>query len=347
MATSRRLVIMAAVIFGVLLGGAPAAFAHATLEHSSPGSGSVLKQPPTKVILTFAESVGVAHGDIEVYDDHLHRVDLNDAGHPTGSGDTVGVRLAPDLHRGTYSVTWRVISADSHPISGGYTFSVGAPSMVTGKPPVLSGGHRSVGILLGAMRLLGYFGLIAGAGGLAFLLIWREGRTEPLLRRITGGGFAAGVVSAAGLFIIQAPYAQGSSLAHLFDGDLLNLVAHSHYGRAVAIRLALWLTAATAVTLWLHGVRRAAWLVVPLVVALPVTWAVAGHGDTGSDVWLSLASESLHVLAVAVWMGGLVVLSAHLLRREDRELIFAVLPRFSTVGLMSVATIVVTGLYQA
>lgn len=342
-----RILAVLAVVGWLVLADAPAAFAHATLEHTSPASGAVLKSAPAVVTLTFGESVGINSSDIQVFDDHLHRVDRNDAGHLTGTGATVGVRLKPKLTKGTYTVTWRVVSADSHPISGGYTFSIGAPSTVVGEPPSLGGGHQSVGILLGAMRLLGYVGLIAGPGALIFFLMWPAGRTRQLVRRLIVVGVLVGIVSTAGQFILQAPYAQGASVRHLFDGNLLNAVAHTHFGKVLLIRLSLWISLAVATAHWFVGRRPAAWGVGGLVLALPVTWATVGHGDVGKQIPLSLASESLHVLAMTAWLGGLTVLSLAVLRRSTRAEALAVLPRFSSVALACVAAITVTGLYQA
>lgn len=343
----RRVVVVLGLSGGLIVAGASSASAHAVLEHTSPASGAVLKHSPTEVTLTFGEDVGVNSSDVQVFDDKLHRIDKGDAGHLTGHGETVGVDLPPNLRRGTYTVTWRVISADSHPVAGGFTFSVGAPSKVTGTLNGLGGGSRSVGILLGAMRFLGYAGLIAGPGGLVFLLLWPAGRRDRRSRQLIGGGLAAGALSSAGLFLVQAPYAQGESLAHIVDGGLLNSVAHSHFGRVLIARLILWLILAAALALVVAGVRLSVWLAAATGAALPVTWAIAGHGDVGSQVPLALASESLHVLAVTVWIGGLLVLTTRLLRSSEGDELFDVLPRFSTLALCSVSAILVTGLYQA
>ncbi len=345
--TTQAIGVIATAGWLLLFVGAPAASAHAELEHTSPASGAVLKHPPAFVTLTFGEGVGVNSQDIQVFDDHLHRIDDRDAGHLTGAGDTVGVRLAPNLRRGTYTVSWRVISADSHPISGGFTFSIGAPTAVVGKPSGLGGGHRSVGVLLGGMRLLGYLGLVAGPGALIFLLMWPGGRVRQLVRRLIVVGVVGGIVGTAGQFVLQAPYTQGASLLHLFDGDLLTSVAHSHFGHVLVVRFALWLALAVSSAQWFLGRRLAAWPTGVLVLALPATWATVGHGDVGQQVVLSLASESLHVLAVTAWFGGLTVLSLAVLRRATRSEALAVLPRFSAMALTCVVVISATGLYQA
>lgn len=343
----RRLVVLGMCTAALVLGGSSMASAHAVLEHSSPADGAVLRHQPTEVTLTFGEAVGVTSNNLQVFDDRLHRVDDRDAGHLTGQPDAVGVRLAAHLTPGTYTVTWRVVSADSHPIAGGFTFSIGHPSRVAGHVAGLGGGHRSVGVLLGSARLAGYLGLLAGPGGLIFVLIWPGARDVRRLRRMIVAGIELGAVAAGAQFVLQAPYAQGESLSHLLDPSLLDAVANSHFGRVLVIRFALWLVLAMSVALWWQGRRGAAWLVTGTVLILPVTWADAGHDGTGSQVPLALVSDSLHVLAVTAWLGGLLALTAYLLRRSPDTETFAVLPRFSTLALGCVAIIVVTGLYQA
>jgi copper transport protein len=342
-----RLVLVSGLAGALVCGAATAASAHAALEHTSPGSGSVVKHSPTEVTLTFGEDVGVDSQDVQVFDDQLHRVDLGDTGHLSGQGDTVGVRLPPALKRGTYTVTWRVISADSHPVSGGFTFSVGAPSKVAGTVSGLNGGSRPVGIALGAMRFLGYAALVAGPGVLVFLLVWPAGRRDRWTRRLIRSGVAAGLLSAAGLFVLQAPYSQGQSFGSGFSSSLLRGVASSHYGVVITVRFGLWLSVGIALQLLAAGRRWAVWPAAAGVPALAVTWALAGHGDTGTRVPLALVSETVHVLAVTVWLGGLLVLTGRVLRSAERDEVFDVLPRFSAVALGCVSLILVTGFYQA
>jgi len=120
----------------------------------------VLPAAPTQVTLDFGEPVGVEAGAVRVFDDKLHRVDSGD---PSGAGARVGIGLRSGLRAGTYTVTWRVISADSHPVAGGFTFSIGHPSKVIGTVRGESGGSRLVGQLLGAARFAGYAGLVLGS----------------------------------------------------------------------------------------------------------------------------------------------------------------------------------------
>ncbi|TML16676.1 MAG: copper resistance protein CopC [Actinobacteria bacterium] len=100
----------------------PSAFAHAILQESSPSNNSVVRTSPKSVSLRFNEAVETAFGSIRVYDCGGGRVDSGKIVRP--SKDSVAVQIDRKLPRGTYIVTWRVISADSHPVAGAFVFNV-------------------------------------------------------------------------------------------------------------------------------------------------------------------------------------------------------------------------------
>jgi copper transport protein len=341
-----RIASIIALVVATVVGAATAAQAHAILETTTPAAGSVVPAAPHQVALTFGESVGVSTNDIQVFNDRLVRVDTGGAHQLTSHSDTVRVRLDPRLPHGTYTVTWRVVSADGHPVSGGFTFSVGAPSHIRGNVPGLGGGSATVGLLLGGARLLGYAGLIAGPGALTFLLLWPAGLADRRARRIIVTGLGTSVVAVVALFAIQGPYSQGQSISHLFADGSTSLVASSHYGHVLFARLALVVVLCVAATPLFHGSRVAHYVAGAAVVMLPVTWAVAGHGGAGSNAPLAALSESIHVAAVTIWLGGLLMLLAVLLPRPDAGVQLLVLPRFSNVALGCVTAIIATGTYQ-
>ena len=111
-------------LFGVLLAATPAS-AHAALVATDPGNGTIVPDAPNKVTLTFSESVQLVNGKIQVLGPDNSRADQ---GEPTVNGATVTIPLRSGGGRGTYLVSYRVISADSHPIGGSITYSVGAAS---------------------------------------------------------------------------------------------------------------------------------------------------------------------------------------------------------------------------
>lgn len=113
------------IAVAVLLAAPAAASAHATLEGSAPPRGATVEEQPGAVALRFSEPVEGNFGAVRVYDAEGEQVDEGEAFHPGGEGAELGVRLQPGLADGSYTATYRVVSADGHIVSGGYVFSIG------------------------------------------------------------------------------------------------------------------------------------------------------------------------------------------------------------------------------
>lgn len=337
---SRALLLLACAAvgsFALLLLGATPASAHAVLERATPAAGSVLHTAPARVTLTFGEPVTVAGDAIRVYDDHLRRADRGGSDHAGGRADTVGVRLRPHLPAGTYTVTWRVVSADTHPVSGGVTFSVGHPSTVAGAVHGEAGGSRLVGVLLGTARLAGFVGIVGLGVAFALFVLWPGGREDRRARRLVWTGWGLLVAGTVGGLLLQGPYGAGDSIAHLHLAATLD----TRFGVLSLVRLGLLAVLAAVL------VAGGAPALTVLGLGVLVTVAAAGHAGTGSQLPLALASDVTHLAAMAVWLGGLALVLACLLRADRAGTLAAVLPRFSRWAFASVAVIVVTGTYQS
>jgi methionine-rich copper-binding protein CopC len=101
------------------------ALAHARLVETYPADGGTLVEPPEQVQLLFNEPVEAEFNPIEVYDQGGERVDEDDARVSPNDARLLVVDLE-ELSEGSYTVEWRVTSADAHPISGTYGFAVDA-----------------------------------------------------------------------------------------------------------------------------------------------------------------------------------------------------------------------------
>ena len=107
-----------------VLAGAPAAWAHATLDSTSPAEGAIVARAPAQVSATFDEPVGVSADGLQVFAPDGSRVDTGQTTHGrTPEQITVGLR--PGLGRGTYTVGWHVISAA--PLAWAYSSTVPRP----------------------------------------------------------------------------------------------------------------------------------------------------------------------------------------------------------------------------
>ena len=114
-----------AAALAALFALAPAAMAHSTLISTEPARDRVVEHAPKMVVLHFDEPVETALGSITVYDGEGERVDAGKIMRP--APESVEVEIPRRLEQGTYTVAWRVISADSDPIKGAWVFHVEKP----------------------------------------------------------------------------------------------------------------------------------------------------------------------------------------------------------------------------
>jgi copper transport protein len=366
--TARRLagagVLVAAVAtVGLALGPAPAD-AHAELISTEPASGERLDVTPERVVLRFTESVDVADDAVEVLTAGGDRVDAGDPGHPGGDGSTVAVDL-PDLEDDTYVVSWRVLSSDSHPVSGAFTFGVGdaAASLSDADAQALlddaqagAGSDRSVGVAYGVVRFAAFAGLLMLVGGAVFVAaLWPAGAEDGRARRILAGAWWVTLGATVLSIPLQAAYAAGGSLADAFDPSVIGDELGARTGRAWLIRLALLaVVSAVGPRLARQATERRTERLLPAAasggLALLATITFTGHATSGDYVGLAVVTDLVHLSAVSVWLGGLAILLGAVLWPADGvgdDRAEAIATRFSDVAFGAVMVIVASGVVQA
>jgi copper transport protein len=334
------------------LAAAPTASAHATLVSSTPTNDEVLERAPAQVVLRFSEPVETAFGSIRVYDDAARRVDEGGTERP--QPQEVAVALRSSLSRGTYTVAWRVVSADSHPVSGAFVFHVGAPG--AGAAGVASqvldeqAGSRTVDRAFAVVRFLTFALILLCVGGaiaLAIVLSREERRIRrPLWAALVTVSVLLALVSLAGIGL-QGAQASGLGLDAAFRLSLLGDVLETRFGHASLARagLALAVTQLAALALvrpWRRE-QALAGAAVGLGVLLAATPAVSGHARVEGG--LAVASDWVHVLAASAWAGGLAFLLLALWRARDARwpLAARAVPRFSALAVVAVGTLLVAG----
>jgi copper transport protein len=247
-----------------LLSAAPAAFAHAQLLGTSPASGATLATQPKLVVFKFGENVGGTLGAVRVYDAAGDEVDNASVSHPAGNAHSIAVGLRAQLPDGTYTATYRVISADTHIVYGGLVFNIGhasAASKVTVAGLIeRNESGRVTKIAFGITRALDYVSIALMLGALAFLLVawapalralaetdddeaWRAAsRTfARRLQRLLCIAIALGVIVSALGFVLQGASAAGVSVWTSLKGSVLNDTLSTRFGAVWAARALDWL----------------------------------------------------------------------------------------------------------
>jgi copper transport protein len=361
-----RLTAAVAIVAGVVGGLSAPASAHATLESTTPSSGAVLAKSPGRIVLHFDEQVEVSFGSIRVFNSNSKRVDAGNATHVPGNSHSVQIDVPAALPGGGYVVTWRVISADSHPVHGAFTFTVGAGGSaagLTGEASQLlasSAGSKSVGVAFGVIRFLGFAAVAVLIGGAVFAVaVWPGARDDRRARRILWGAFAALIVLTGAAFAIQGPYGGGLPLGDAIKPSVLSAVFHTKFGRVYVGRIVLLVAAVPVLAAMLR--RPSAQRVPPWALTLGAvlgilvlgTWGSAGHAGTGSLVAVALPFDAVHLGGASIWIGGLVMVLAVVLpeSRGDNggagSPLRSALPRFSQWALGAVVAIAITGGFAA
>ncbi|GAA3795621.1 hypothetical protein GCM10022403_031950 [Streptomyces coacervatus] len=353
----RTLALLFLAVVGMLLAGAGPASAHAALTGSDPAQGVVVDKAPSQVTLTFSEKVATSDDSLRVLDPKGKRVDT---GKPSNvSGTSYAVPLHSGLHDGTYTVSWQVVSADSHPVAGAFTFSIGAPSTTSVSVTDRTVGGGVVGWLYGFGRYVSYAGFIVMVGGAAFVLAcWQRGSGVRPLQRFVVSGWLALTSATLLLLLLRGSYTSSGKVGDIFDLSLLGQVLQTKSGAALVSRLLLLAAAALFIAV-LFGAydkredeeKRDLTFGLAIgggVVAagLAASWAMAEHASTGLQPGIAMPVDVVHLLAVAGWLGGLCALLVALYR-SDTPIEAAAVRRFSRVAFGSVLALVATGIYQS
>jgi copper transport protein len=310
---------------------ATSASAHASLVSTEPSDGSVLAAAPKTVQLRFNEPVtpaavtlidaaGKTRGDVVI----------------TAVDQTVTLTLPDNLPDGTQVVSYRVISADGHPVAGSLLFSIGAASTATALPASGS----AVAVLIWLARVGVYLGLFVGIGGVFFAAWIGQGASGG---RVFIGALQIGLLSAVaslglqGLDVLDLPWSAIATPAPWQAGFATSL------GPALLIAIlamAIALFAARSATMTI------AWVLTSVaMLGVGLSLAASGHAATAPPQWLTRPSLFLHGIAVAYWVGALAPLAVMAQRRNDT--LPRVLHRFSAVAVPIVGMLVLSGLALA
>ncbi|HEV7721761.1 MAG TPA: copper resistance protein CopC, partial [Iamia sp.] len=339
----RRLLVVLALGLGLaalLVGAGPAApaSAHAELVSTTPGDGARLGAAPSRVEITFSEDVSTTLGAVRVLDRSGDRVDR---GGVEAGGGVVTVDLE-DLDDGAYIVAWRVVSADSHPIHGSFTFTVGdGAERIDGDLAAALLGDPGDGpwkVVGAGTRALGYGGALLAAGLAVFLALAHDkGPERSALRRLLRAAAGVGAIGILAELPVRAALATGLGPDALTEPGVAGQLLGDRVGIGMAVALLTLLFLAV-------DAGRDRLLAGAGVVALGVAFAIAGHTATTSPEVLAIGSDSVHVAAASVWLGGLVgCLAVVAARRRAGTSSAAVVMRFSSVAGIALGAVAVAG----
>lgn len=317
------------------------AYAHATLKRTSPGFRQELKGTPRRVLLDFDQRVKVLPGTIRVL--NKTGTDLARPARAAGARVVAGV---PPLRDGAYTIRWRAMSADSHVVSGVWTFGVNVPAPPVEKAYGAGGPTRQEHVV----RWVWFLGLALAIGALGLRLIVLRGLAVPraLERRIAvaaGLGCVVSLQAGVAAFSLRAEDALQLPFGRFLYGDL-SPMAQTRFGVAfVTMTLAFALVLALVYLGWL--LDRVDVLVPAFVIALLFVGglSLSGHDavDPGSS-WKTELADWVHLSAASLWTGALATMAV-LLWTGAPELRRVAFMRFSRLATVLVALVLGAGVY--
>jgi copper transport protein len=304
-----------------------AAFAHASLVRAEPADGAMMAETPKVLKLTFNEPVSVL----------VMRL-IGPSGEvvaPTAAAENNVVTVTPpQLPRGSHVLSWRVVSADGHPVGGSFVFSIGAASGTS----VAASSNTVARSALWAAKLAVYIAMVLGIGG-AFFEIWAgtAGRTRAksfatsvYVALLLGGLIAAPIsVGLQGLDALDLPVSQ------LLQAEVWRAGWQTAYGlTALVAECAIVAGLLALVT----PMRLARALALVGLLGIGLALLLSGHAGTVEPRWLTRSAVFLHGATVAFWIGALIPLVVAI-RAGDRDSLM----RFSRLIPVPLAVLIATG----
>lgn len=334
MSVRARRIVIAGIVTGLwLLAPSTTASAHSGLESSDPAEGEVVPSPPALVTMTFTEPPDPALSNVAVL--NTAGVSVGSAAAEPGSAPrSLSVALPSDLPDGVYTVSWQVVSeADGHLTAGTFAFGIGVDPATAPAPTLDTATTPDPSALAIAGKIALYIGIVL-AIGVAVTGLWIVGPELPGRRGLCLVAGAAAVFGAAVMLI-----AERATLEVSFD-DLLGSSTGTSYRLllgAAAVLLGCALAAAftrARLPLVLLGLAGA---------AAAVVRAMGGHAAASSPALPQELAQSIHMIAVGVWIGGLVPMLLVLRRRKGGPPI-AEARRYSRIAGWAVLVVVLTGI---
>lgn len=288
------------------------AYAHAVLEKAVPTQDSQLQSAPNEIVLQFNERL----------EDELYYIKVFDS-----SGEEVGksktklshdqkqlMQTLPELTDGRYTVSYSLLSADGHPIKGSYIFSVGK---VSGEKINISQGEQDSPWIF-AVRIFYYITLLLVTGWI-FWGTAGDGRRWAFYLQIAF--FLANI----GMGIITAGY-----LDQWNFNAFISLITGTTVGITWGISMILSV-------LGFGLLSRNAWLDRGWALLLLAVKSMNGHAVAFEPPLLTVTIDFIHLLAAAIWSGGLLYLLIYWKKKRN------LLVTFSKTALVCLLMLIVTG----
>lgn len=275
------------------------ALAHASLLSTLPGQGVTLPRPPVTFQLEFNEPVSPLvmrlvrpSGQIAT----LTKV--------TAENKTVTIAAPPMPDQGSYVLSWRVISADGHPVGGVVSFAVGHPSSGVAAPAFR--GANAVHAMIWAAQFVLSIALFMGVGG-AFFAAWLAAKRPLLGRGVLVALMICGIFAAACSIPLQGLDALAEPLRDVWRLGVWAEGFGTSWGSTVIVAVAALVLGLLTLGLENRFLTRA--LTTLAMAGIGLALVASGHASTSQPRLMTVPAVFLHGVCVAFWIGSLLPLA--------------------------------------
>jgi copper transport protein len=328
----RRCLLGTTALVLVLLGGGPA-LAHADLVSTEPAYGDAVPSGAGRALLRFNYPVELSGAIVELSG---RTAVVGEPAYAQPDHKAVAVPFSR-LEPGGHVLTWFLVARDGHVMGGELAFSVtGGAGAASAAPPSRPRSLSRFSTAEDLARLAGFASLIVLGGGVAFVsLLWPAGAGLGRTRLLLWGALTGALLATVALLGLRAAFVP------------LDLLARTHFWRVLLLRLGFLAMAAPVVAVLTlapgRALRSQHWMLAAGASGLGVlvTHGLLGHAYARGP--LAMIADVVHLGAVALWLGGLVVLAVVLLPRRRSDELSVVVPRWSQLAFASMATAAVAG----
>jgi len=343
-----------AVLALFVISTTPLAYAHPLIENSNPRASTNVSAGLTQITIGFSEAVDVDFSYIKVFDSNGNQIDNKDTQYLNPEDESVLALTTPPLQDGVYTVSIQVLSkVDGHLVPYAFVFGVGDVEL---PPPPQITIEQQIYFPEAGARFPGLVGQVIVLGAaISSLLIWR-GVKKPWIKenaefqRFFHGKFST--ITGIGLFAVFASNILMLIIQTIRLKTSASDVLETSFGTIWIIRMGLTVV---LLAVWFllenrtAGVAKKQLLVLGLSLALIGTTTAIGHG-AASEQLSAIIIDYAHNLIASVWIGGVIffgyILLPALAKLDDSKKELAsllVIPRFSSVILMSLGIVIITG----
>lgn len=336
------------------------ASAHAYIIKSTPSENEIVNQAPQKVTIEFDETIQPSFNSIEVFDSAGNRVDQKNGGIDPNNPSIIESGLDENLPAGTYSVQWRVVSSDGHPVEGVIPFQIGNGDTSQDHSDIR---NESKGYLpqwdLIIIRWIQYVSNACFAGILFFYLfvlnkeLVQDIKVNHTFSKIIKLSFITLCLSIILSLPLQATIESGLSWNKVLSIPVLSeMLSYTQFGETWIIQIdcLFFLLISTYFLIKKRFKPFFIWISFILGIGLLLSKSFTSHAASSTNVFLTISLDFLHLLSASIWIGSLMALIALIpLSRnvETKKQYVDSIRRFSKWGIVLVIMLTITGMISS